>query len=76
MDCPNCGHPEEDHVGYWQNPTTGAWDVVIPGKLCYYEENHGHCEDLCPCPGFDAVGVGMDVMSYDAIARKAGIDLP
>lgn len=47
MICKNCGHSELDHVGYWADGT------IIPGKLCYYEENQGHSEDLCECIGFE-----------------------
>lgn len=53
--CKNCGHPEVDHgphCGRWQDPVTKEWTVVIPGRLCFYEENIGHQEDLCECPEF------------------------
>lgn len=67
--CPNCGHPESDHVGYW-----GSGEL-IPGKLCYWAENQGYQQDLCPCPGFDAKpGEGS---SYVApLLSKAGVANP
>ena len=58
MNCIACGHPEADHgpaSGRWQNKETGEWDVVIPGRLCYYMENLGYQQDLCDCPGFNLV---------------------
>lgn len=57
MNCKHCGHSVMDHgpiSGRWQNPVTKQWDVIIPGRLCFHEENVGHCEDLCDCPGYEA----------------------
>lgn len=65
MNCPNCGHSEEDHVGYW---TDGE---LIPGNLCYHMENQGYQQDLCPCPGFE---VKSDNETYlDTLLQKAGV---
>jgi len=58
MNCQNCGHSEADHgpeSGRWRDAVTGEFTVIIPGRLCYYEENIGHCEDLCACQGFTTV---------------------
>lgn len=54
--CKHCKHSELDHgphSGRRQNKVTGEWDVIITGRLCFYEENQGHSEDLCECPGFE-----------------------
>ena len=51
--CKHCGHSEKDHHGYWLNKETGKWDIEIPGYLCFYEENIGHQEDFCVCPGYE-----------------------
>ncbi len=62
--CTQCGHPEEDHLGYWSDGT------IIPGAYCYYEENQGHSEDLCSCTGFNT---NPDVSTYlDVLIAKAG----
>lgn len=63
-DCVNCGHPEEDHVGY------RSGGELIPGKLCYHEENQGYCEDLCTCPGFDVRGAQLTY--FETLLAKAG----
>ncbi len=66
MNCPHCDHPEEDHVGHWADGT------LIPGKRCFYEENQGYSQDLCPCPGFDAKpGEGGNYL--DSLLSKAGV---
>lgn len=71
--CTQCGHPEKDHgpaSGRWRDKITGEWTVIIPGRLCYYEENHGHCEDLCSCSGFnDTKG---PLSNFRAALTKAG----
>lgn len=56
--CFNCGHSEEDHTN----------------MLCYWAENQGYQEDLCPCPGFN---VKTDQVSYLAtLFSKAGVTCP
>ena len=75
MNCTQCHHPEADHgptAGRWQNPDTGEWDRVIPGRLCFYMENQGYQQDLCDCPGFDSDGL---VVGPSAFA-KAGLGGP
>ena len=73
MNCTQCGHPEADHgptAGRWQNPDTGEWDVPIPGRLCYYMENQGYQQDLCPCSGFNSTD---EISPFQAVAGKAGL---
>ena len=71
--CGNCGHPEGDH-----GPVSGRWTSgeIIPGRLCYFEENQGHCEDLCPCAGYSPEGAtssGREQFSYgDSLRIKSG----
>lgn len=63
--CTQCDHPEKDHVAHW------ADGRLIPGNLCYYEENQGHCEDLCPCTGFNTVPANSTYL--DTLVGKAGV---
>ena len=68
MNCKQCGHPEDDH-----GPESGRWTDgrVIPGRLCYHEENQGYQEDLCPCSGFDEE---IPAASYfQTLCAKAGV---
>jgi hypothetical protein len=81
MICKHCGHPEVDHgpaCGRWRDTKTGEWDIIIPGRLCFWAENQGYQEDLCACPGFEA---GMwngellfgGVANFTSYRAKAGV---
>lgn len=66
--CTQCGHPEADH-----GPESGRWSngETIPGRRCFYMENKGYCEDLCPCSGFDETNNGSSY--FESIIDKAGV---
>lgn len=64
--CRMCGHAEAHH-----GPISGRWsgNQVIPGRLCYWAENQGYSEDLCPCSGFNTE----PSMGYlEVLCAKAG----
>lgn len=72
MNCKQCDHPEDDHgptSGRWRNRQSGEWDVIIPGRLCYYMENQGYQQDLCDCTGFDSTAQA----NYPGAFAKAGL---
>jgi hypothetical protein len=62
--CTQCGHSKEDHEGYWSS------GEKIPGDMCFWAENQGYSEDLCPCSGFNKE----EPASYfETILGKAGL---
>lgn len=65
--CKNCGHPEEDHHGHWSS------GEEIPGNLCFWAENQGYSQDLCPCPGFNVEPDAETKSYFETILGKAGI---
>jgi len=69
--CKNCGHPEEDHVGYWVKKDGSK--ELIPGKLCFWAEGQGYSQDLCGCPGFNVEG-SLDFY-FDTLLKKSGVSL-
>jgi len=68
--CTQCKHPEADH-----GPESGRWTdgSTIPGRLCYYMENQGYSQDLCPCSGFNLDPETEGLTHFETVLRKAGV---
>ena len=65
--CTQCGHRESDH-----GPHSGRWvdGTTIPGRYCFYVENQGWSQGMCPCTGFNTKP---DNSTYlDTLIAKAG----